>query len=187
MVAKGNVKGSLKLEEGHKNKGYHATGEERRTKAASSHYKNNGYTMITHWSARHWESRCLYPHDVIYLTRCYHPHLTDEAQKGYTAYPQPYPWAVVEVEGDPTTMPLRFHGTVQLFGAESDCICLLGSAEHLVLCLLLICYYYSLLFMARFLPLQVSSLISWCHNSCFRCPKIYFFTFKLWKLQSTLL
>lgn len=31
-----------------KNKGYHATGEERRTKAASLSLQNNGYTMITH-------------------------------------------------------------------------------------------------------------------------------------------
>ena len=31
-----------------KDKGYHATGEERMTKPASPSSQNNGYTMITH-------------------------------------------------------------------------------------------------------------------------------------------
>ena len=31
-----------------KDKGYHATGEERRTKPASPSSQNSGYTMITH-------------------------------------------------------------------------------------------------------------------------------------------
>jgi len=38
-----------------------------------------------------------------------------------------FPKVVAEVEGDPTTVPLRFHGTAQLSGAEYDCICLSGS------------------------------------------------------------